>query len=326
MRLERELEREPKYKHSLFKCKTSDERFTCTCESKGACLFWDKGCWRWSVVTDEVSQDKMGFIDRVPELHDGHRVLKVRERLSSISKPVGPKWAVPAAEAAISLSKAIGDIMNSLHPPPASRDEKKFWCMPVCVCDGRNAGKCKCKERVYFRLQIDETGRWKPCDKEIGAFLSLWLFELSTRTNDLSAAGSDYSSCLRRVGTWTPDLQDHLQRWGSQEARIMLKIAEEVHDDGEGRKGETSWKSENFSRKTVFGFNATTTNTPKRRFRTMLLQDFVREGGGAAKKDSELHIVLSFEASLPTICAHELLSRFLQTALSDGGFTRRGGR
>jgi ankyrin repeat protein len=56
----------------------------------------------------------------------------------------------------------------------------------------------------------------------------------------------------------------------------------------------------------------------------MLLQDFVRERDGA-KKDSKLHIVLSFEASLPTICAHELLSWFLKTALSDGGFTRMGG-
>jgi ankyrin repeat protein len=283
--------------------------------------FRGTGCWRWSVATDRVNDVASGFLTHTDPKSDAHLVLKVRKRLGVLSKQTGSKWTVKAAETAISLSNAIQTIMNLLYPPDP-KNKTKYWSMPVRVK--------KEIQLVYFRLKW-EKGEWKSSAKKIEAFLSLWLFELSSGGS--SGAGSENflradshlktRKSIRMIEELTPELQNDLIRWeGGSAAKIArLKMGE---DDKGG-----SWEDESFSRQSVFGFpdDIPDHDTRNLTFRTKPLQANVEipassqdEGIDAAKNCSQCYIVACFDAELPKLCAHEMLRRFLRIALSDGSF------
>jgi hypothetical protein len=100
-----------------------------------------------------------------------------------------------------------------------------------------------------------------------------------------------------------------------------------------GDSADESWESESFIRHRVFGFlDPDRDSAEKRIFGTKPLKPSASnaanpqgDGSDSAKRSPEWHIAVSFDASLVTLCAHEMFSRFLEAALSDGSFTRMQG-
>jgi hypothetical protein len=272
--------------------------------------------WNWIVMTGDVDASGSGFITP-GRPGEAHLALKVRERLGKLSETMGKTWTGPAAKTAISVSNAIENIMNSFFQ---SRSGKlKYWSIPVRMDNVTQA--------VYFRLEWDGH-RWKSSVEEIEAFLSLWLFALRSQNGGRT---------IRKVGTWTTDLQNDLIRWGGETAGITLNIAkDEEYDDGDSDDDDGDWKYEPFNQQRVFGFSDPDTafgGNERRKFWTKSLRAFVRDQSRqdlviddpvqrttVAKNDRKRYIMVSFDESLPTICAHELVFRFLKTALSDKSF------
>ncbi|KAF4627101.1 hypothetical protein G7Y89_g11056 [Cudoniella acicularis] len=330
----------------LFKSNPDDRR---VCGPDNSCPFWSKGCWKWSVALDRLDRNEnaKGF-SKDPNLDgDGHLVFTVRQRLGYMSNQTGTKWTAPKIEIATAISKVIDDIMSLLYVQRADPLllQTKFWSMPVCVCDRGTADKCRgCNQDIYFRVHWDnKTRRWKSVPEEIEAYLSLWLFELKSRVDSDSMSYPQ----SRRLATRTPDLEDDLRRWGGPEVESILKRlgvdSDRDHEEDGGNKERAN--------------NEDTSNDESGNDREGNEEDGKDElgndggndeGGNEEEYDDngdnqdheecnnnkaedkhncteENDIVLSFEASLPTLCAHQLLFRFLQTVISDNTFVKING-
>jgi len=206
--------------HSLFKCK-SDETGT-----HEKCELWEDGCWNWSVSVDvePAGKDDDGIINGFicPSHADlqgeAQLVLKTRERLGAMSSRIGPNWSGPAAQLATSLSCAIEQIMNSIYPSTSHLETMKYWTRTVLVSRG--------VDRVYFRLEFGD-GKWKSVPKEIEAFLSLWLFQLSSKIED---SITNAQKAIRCIGPWIPEIHHDLVRWGRDKGDMSVYVVRELEN------------------------------------------------------------------------------------------------
>lgn len=130
----------------------------------------DEKCWNWSVVTG-VGRDKFASV-ATSQLDSGpNDVVRIRKRLGELSN-----WAGPVSRFAISASKSIEAVMNTIF---TQKEYPKLKILTWSVYGHRGGSKLG---KINLNVRRGEDKRWVACAAEVEAVLSLWLY--STKENN----------------------------------------------------------------------------------------------------------------------------------------------
>jgi len=128
----------------------------------------------WNVPCKQASAEGgLQLSDMALKSNISTTVLAVRQHLGSLTD-----WDGPAPEESLSLTNAMEVTMNKLHAPKASHQAERIY-FPLKVERSRLAQP----ETVYltFEQDINEGHKWKACEAQVEALISLWLFSLSLK-------------------------------------------------------------------------------------------------------------------------------------------------
>ncbi|KAG5660338.1 hypothetical protein KAF25_002944 [Fusarium avenaceum] len=228
----------------------------------------------------------------VEHLSSAHEVMKLRRNLGWLAD-----WRGPASEEAISATRAIEITMDTLFGA-SHQDSMLSWSL--CAQFGGQ------QNPVNFRLERQDSGKWKAYSDEIEASLSLWLYSVNQMEEKDSpsfsskpgieddawhrAKGSSLKRSLRVLGLRTDILSQNLEWWMPIEAASISEVAneEETLTGVEGHRvvgsGVRCWSE---------GGNAST---------------------GVNKDSRRMILVTEAHSSLKLLYAQDIFSAFMWTA------------
>lgn len=165
----------------------------------------------------------------VEHLSSAHEIMKLRRNLGWLAD-----WRGPASEEAISATRAIEITMDTLFGT-SHQDSILSWSICAQFRGQHNL--------VDFRLERQDSGKWKAYSDEIEASISLWLYSVNQMEEKdppsssskpsieddawHRAKGSSFKRSLRLLGLRTDILSRSLEWWMPNEAPRISEVSNE---------------------------------------------------------------------------------------------------
>lgn len=202
--------------------------------------FWEKGCWRWEIVTGARNS---GY--EPPQSRDSdnraQKVVEARKRLGYLTQ-----WPGAYSDKATSITAAIELVMNI--PNLFASDKEEFlWSINVDLKDVPNAPEATPpKMSIGFKIEKEPSGKWKADLAEIEAVLSLWMFSVSKEEESssrldkkdkkdefLRSGKASRQQSIRLLGPSTPSSRRDMKWWisGGLSKVLEVDLAEPTEKD-----------------------------------------------------------------------------------------------